>query len=82
MPEKFYEHIIYEYTGISFSQQSELLYDEWLLYRRDAYIARFNRTEEGREYLEKCWISEQTEPDRTSLRRDFNVKETGGDSNG
>jgi len=28
-----------------------------------------NQTEEGREYLERCWIMEQTKPDREKIRK-------------
>ena len=38
---------------------------------RDAYINRMGQTEEGREYLESCWLITQTEPDRAKLRKQF-----------
>jgi len=38
---------------------------------RDAYIYKLNQTQKGQEYLEKCWILEQTEPDRKKLRERF-----------
>ena len=38
---------------------------------RDGFINRMRQTEEGREYLENCWLIKQTEPDRARLRRDF-----------
>jgi hypothetical protein len=28
-----------------------------------------SKSEKGREYLEKCWVLEQTEPDRKALRK-------------
>ena len=38
---------------------------------RDAFIYKQSQTKEGREYLEECWILEQTEPDREALRDHF-----------
>ena len=38
---------------------------------RDGFINRMRQTEDGREYLENCWLIKQTEPDRARLRRDF-----------
>lgn len=56
-----------EYTGLNFQQIDELLYEEFLHYRRDAYIYRLQQTEEGRKYLQNCYLFEKTEPDRGSL---------------
>lgn len=41
---------------------------------RDAFINHMSQNEEGREYLENCWLIKQTEPDRKRLRRDFKEK--------
>lgn len=38
---------------------------------RDAFIYNMKQTEEGKEYLEQCWIITQTKPDRKSLRDQF-----------
>lgn len=56
-----------DYTGLHFKQIDELLYEEFLLYRRDAYIYHLQQTEEGRKYLQNCFLFEKTEPDRVSL---------------
>jgi len=45
--------------------------DDYMALQRDAYIHKLIQTEEGREYLEKCWILEQTKPDRQKLRDRF-----------
>lgn len=45
--------------------------DDFRALLRDAYIFRMDRTEAGREHLEKCWILEQTIPDRKRLRKRF-----------
>jgi len=38
---------------------------------RDGFIHRMRQTEDGRDYLESCWLIKQTEPDRAKLRREF-----------
>lgn len=48
---------------------------EFWLYLRDAFIYKHMQTQEGREYLEKCWCIEQTKPDRESLRKKMGRKE-------
>lgn len=37
----------------------------------DAFIDLASKTEEGRDYLEQCWILKQTSPDRNKLRNRF-----------
>lgn len=56
-----------EYSGLNFHEIDQLLYEEFLLYRRDAYIYRLQQIEEGRMYLQNCFLYEKTEPDRASL---------------
>lgn len=53
------------------SEQMELdtLTYNYLL--RDAFVMRLKETEDGRDYLERCWRYKQTEPDRASLREQF-----------
>lgn len=48
---------------------------QYLTWRRDAFIYRLSRTEEGREYLDNAWRMEQTAPDREGLRKQFGRKE-------
>lgn len=38
---------------------------------RDAYCITAARTEEGREYLDRCWTLKQTAPNREALRKQF-----------
>ena len=52
---------------MNFHEIDQLLYEEFLLYRRDAYIYRLQQIEEGRKYLQNCFLYEKTEPDRASL---------------
>lgn len=42
---------------------------------RDAYISSLNRSADGRDYLDRCWVAEQTKPDREALRRHFHIEE-------
>lgn len=62
---------MHEHTGLSFTEIQYLPIDEYLLFRRDAYIFALNKSEEGREYLEKCFIMQQTKPDKKALRERF-----------
>lgn len=52
----------------------ELDYIQYLIWRRDAFIHRWNQTEEGREYLDNAWRMEQTRADRKKLRQKFGKK--------
>ncbi|OCB00396.1 hypothetical protein BGS1_15760 [Clostridium beijerinckii] len=62
------EKTVSNYTGYDFDRVDELeVFQYWLLLR-DAIVYKHLQTKEGREYLEKCWIMEQTKPDRQSLR--------------
>ncbi len=65
------EKLISEYTGLNFIQIDELNIIEFWAYLRDSIIYKYNQTKKGQEYLEKCWIMEQTQPDRESLRNRF-----------
>ena len=72
-----WERLVHEHTGFDFDRIDNLPYDEYLRLRCDAYIYRLNLTESGREYLKKCWILEQTQPDRARLRDKFAKKGAG-----
>ena len=65
-------HLIAEYTGMSFSELMKIDCITFKMLLRDAFINRMRQSEEGREYLENCWLIKQTEPDRAKLRRNFN----------
>jgi hypothetical protein len=69
------EKLVSEYTGFNLREVDELNYFVFCLYLRDAAIYRYMQTEEGQEYLEKCWTIRQTEPDRGALRVQFGNKE-------
>ena len=67
----WYEHLVAQYTGLTFVEIARLDYIEYLTYRRDAYIHTLEQTEAGQEYLNNAWRMEQTVPDRAELRRHF-----------
>lgn len=62
------EKTVSDYTGYDFDRVEELEVFEYWLLLRDAIVYKYLQTKEGREYLEKCWIMEQTKPDRQALR--------------
>lgn len=65
------EKLVGDYAGLSFYELGRLPVDVFMGLLRDAYIYRLEQTEAGREYLESCWILEQTAPDRGRLREKF-----------
>lgn len=64
-----------EYTGLTLPEVRELDYLQYLIWRRDAYIYKLSRTEEGQEYLDNAWRMEQTKPERAKLRAKYGRKE-------
>ena len=64
-------YLVAEYTRMSFSELMQVDCITFKMLLRDAYINRMGQTEEGREYLENCWLITQTEPDRAKLRKQF-----------
>ena len=66
-----------EYTGLNFFEVSQLDYLQYLIWRRDAYIYMLTRTEAGQEYLDNAWRMEQTEPDRSALRKKYGKEAAG-----
>lgn len=60
-----------DYCGIPLSEVWELCLYTYRLLLRDAVIAKLSSTSGGRDYLKKCWILTQTEPDRKRLRAEF-----------
>ncbi len=68
---------MHDYTGFSFPEIDELLVTEYMLYLRDGVIHHLMQTDKGKEYLKKCWILEQTKPDRKLLRERFGKERAG-----
>ena len=65
------EKIVREYTGYDFDRIENMDVFTYWLYLHDAAIFNFGHSEAGVEYLEKCWLLEQTQPDRNTLRESF-----------
>lgn len=61
--------LVSDYTGLNFNEVVELDCITFKMLVRDAFIDKMSHTEEGRDYLEQCWILTQTEPDTTALKR-------------
>ena len=57
--------------GISLYDVDDMDYYDYLLIRRDAFIARLRQTESGQEYLDKAYRLTLTKPDRQALRENF-----------
>ena len=60
--------MVADYTRLDFNEVVELDCITFKLLLRDAFIDMVSRTEEGRDYLEQCWILKQTDPDTVRLR--------------
>ena len=60
--------MVADYTRLNFNEVVELDCITFKLLLRDAFIDMMSRTEEGRDYLEQCWILKQTDPDTVRLR--------------
>lgn len=61
-----------DYSKLNFK---DLLNIDCISYRllvRDAFVYKMKQSQEGREYLEECWLLKQTTPDRHKLRQKFN----------
>lgn len=66
-----WEHLVCEYARLNIFEVQELDILDYLTLRRDAFIYKMSRTEEGQEYLNNAWRLEQTSPDRDGLRSKF-----------
>lgn len=64
-------YLVSTYTGMSFSELMGVDCITFKMLLRDAFINKMRQTEEGREYLENCWLIKQTEPNRAELRKQF-----------
>ena len=61
-----------DYSLLNFNELLDLDCVSYLTIVRDAFIYKMKQSEEGREYLENCWLLRQTAPDRKTLREKFN----------
>ncbi len=65
---------ISDYTGLTFKEVMDLGVSEYLLYRKESWIANLNKTENGRELLKTLWRLQQTKADTTAIRQFNNRK--------
>ncbi|WP_352399381.1 hypothetical protein [Anaerotignum sp.] len=65
-----------DYSGLNFDECLNLGMDTYKLLFRDAFIYDLKQSKEGKEYLEECWLLQQTTPDRNKLKERF-----GGEKN-
>lgn len=63
-----------DFANMSIPEALQLPLNEYLQYLRDGYIYATMRRPGGLEYLEECWLMEQTTPDRKALRSKFEVQ--------
>lgn len=60
-----------DYARLDFITIEDLnIFEYWQLLR-DAVIYNAGQTEEGQKWLKRCWVHEQKEPDRKTLRELF-----------
>ena len=60
--------MVSDYTRLNFNEVVELDCITFKMLLRDAFIDMMSKSEEGRDYLEQCWILKQTEPDTVRLK--------------
>lgn len=63
--------LVFDYTGFNFSQCMELDCVTYKILLRDAYISKLEETEEGMEFLNTYYASNQEEPDIEKLKNLF-----------
>ena len=70
-PETGDEHLVALWANVPIGAVFNMQIDEYLRYRRDAFIDNMNQTEEGRAALDKARTFEQVKPDREAARAFF-----------
>lgn len=60
--------LVSDYTGMNFNELMVVDCITFKMLLRDAFINKMRQTEEGRDYLENCWLMKQTKPDRARLK--------------
>lgn len=61
--ENFWEHMVAEYLNCSFFQVLDLFLDDFLCFRREAFITEMSKSKEGREYLINARMFESEDAD-------------------
>ena len=65
------EKLVADYARVALFDVEEMDYIEARVILRDAFIAKLNATEQGREYLNKAWLLSRTDNDRDKSRAVF-----------
>ncbi|MCI1958971.1 MAG: hypothetical protein LKJ25_05020 [Clostridia bacterium] len=63
--------MVADYSRLNFNECLELDCYTYKAILKDAFIYKMRKTKEGAEYLEDCWLLQQTQPDRKKLREKF-----------
>lgn len=63
--------LVSDYTSLDFEKCLSLDCYTFKILLKDAYVYKLKQSEQGREYLENCYILQQTEPDRKALRKQY-----------
>lgn len=63
--------LVSDYCGIDFAGCMELDCYTYQLLLKDAFVERMKQTEEGKSYLEDCYLIQQVKPDRKALKERF-----------
>jgi len=63
--------LVSDYSSLDFDECLNLDCYTYKLLLRDAYIHKLKQSEQGREYLENCYVLQQTEPDRKTLKKQY-----------
>lgn len=71
--ETYWEHLVVEYTNMPMSAVLDLDVVDFMALRRDAYISELSKTEDGREYLDKCWCFEAEDADYSAVTEFMNM---------
>ena len=66
---------VIEYSGLTFNEVLDLPTDLFMLMLKNHYVDELNKTEEGREYLEKCKRLNTTTIDKVKIRRKIKQNE-------
>jgi hypothetical protein len=60
-----------DYSGLNFDECLSLGMDTYKQLFKDAFIHDMKQSKEGKEYLEDCWLLQQTTPNRGKLKEMF-----------
>lgn len=63
--------LVSDYSRLNFDECLELDCYTYKALIKDAFIYKMKQSEDGRNYLEDCWLLQQTQPDRKKLREKF-----------